>query len=164
MRKKRTVLQSDLETGEVLDGVVAYIPRKKQNGFGKGWFAMGQSEALDVLIGFERLEDLKVFCVLLKHLDYENHITAKQTDVAQQLGIQPPNVSRAIKRLLEMGAILKGTKPGYSYQLNPEFGWKGSATNHKQALSDHRKKRMKAANITGVVEGGAAQKKSPRKK
>lgn len=140
MRNQRTIINRDLDTGEVLDGVLVYSPPRKYNGFEKGWFAMG-NEALDVLIGFERLEDLRVFCTLLKHLDYENHISARQADVAQSLGMHPSHVSRAVKRLLEMGAILKGSKPGFLYQLNPEFGWKGKAGNHRKVMTDRRKKR-----------------------
>jgi hypothetical protein len=34
----------------------------------------------------------------------------------------------------------------------PEFGWKGSGDNHRKALADQRKARMKAAKITGVVK------------
>jgi Firmicute plasmid replication protein (RepL) len=162
MGKKRTIIHQDVDTGEVLEGVLVYSPPKKYNGFEKGWLAMGQSEALDILIGFERLEDLRVFCTFLKHLDYENHISAKQVEVARSLGMQPSHVSRSVKRLLGMGAILKGSKPGFLYQLNPEFGWKGSGDNHRKALDDHRKARMRAAKITGVVKTPPADTKDPK--
>jgi hypothetical protein len=41
-----------------------------------------------------------------------------------------------------------------SLKLNPEYGWKGSAKNHVVALDQLRKDRMKAAKISGVVQGG----------
>lgn len=143
MRRKRTII--DAETGEVLDGVLSYFPPKRRNGFGEGWLAMGQYETLDVLIDeFGRLEDVKVFFVLLKHLTYDNHISAKQVDIAHRLGMHATNVSRAMRRLMEMGAIFKGSRPGYPYRLNPEFGWKGSAKNHVIAIDQHREERTKA--------------------
>ena len=39
------------------------------------------------------------------------------------------NVNRSIKKLIELGVILEGVKIGISrsYELNPNFGWKGSA-------------------------------------
>ena len=41
-----------------------------------------------------------------------------------------------------------------SYRLSPNFGWKGSARNHVIALDQERKRRMAAAGITGIVQGG----------
>jgi predicted transcriptional regulator len=154
--RRRRIRQIDSETGEVLEGYVAYLLPKRQNGFHRRWFAMAQDNALDMLMQSTRLDDTRVLAALLKELDYENLILTSQADIARKLGMQPSNVSSAIKRLVQSGVILKGPKRGtnYSYKLNPEFGWKGSAKNHVKALDEHRNERMKAAKITGVVEGG----------
>ena len=151
--RRRRISQIDLETGEVLEGYVAYLAPKRQNGFQGRWLAMGQDDALDMLMQCKRLDDVRVLAALLKELDYENLIIANQAAIARKLGMHRQHVSGAIKRLVDSGAILKGPKLGMncSYQLNPNFGWKGSAKNHVKALDAHRKKRMKAANITGVV-------------
>ncbi len=129
-----------------LDGVVAYFATKRQNGFVGGWSAMAR-EAFAVLKMFTRLEDFRVLMALMEQLDYENLIVATQATIAHDLGMQPSNVSSAIKRLVESGVILKGPKRGtnFSYQLNPEFGWKGSAANHKKALNKHQKEKRKLA-------------------
>ena len=154
MARKR-IGQVDLKTGELLEGFVAYLAPRRQNGFSERWFAMAQ-DALDALMQFTRLEDFRVLMALLKRLDFENLITANQAEIARDLNLDPAQVNRALKRLQEVGAIFQGPKVGTSrtYRLNPQFGWKGSAKGHVKALEDYRQERMKAAGISGVVDGG----------
>lgn len=144
--------QFDPETGEILEGFVAYVVPKRINGFDKRWFAMAQ-DALDILGQFTNDPRMKVFFALLKRLDYENLITANQAEIARELDMQRANVNRAIRQLVKIEAILEGPKVGTSrtYRLNPKFGWKGSAKNHINALDAERKARMEKANITGVI-------------
>lgn len=151
--RMRRIVQKDSETGETLKGVVAYFVPRRQNGFSEGWFAMANL-AFKALKMFTHLEEFRVLMALLELVDYENKIVVHQADIARELGMLRQNVSSAIKRLVEAGVILKGPKKGIncSYQLNPEFGWKGSGKNHVTALQKHREERMKAANITGVIE------------
>ena len=113
-------------------------------------------DALDVLAQFKRVEDFRVLMLLLKHLDYENLITANQAEIARELDMKRSNVNSAVKRLISVGAILEGPKVGTSrtYRLNPHFGWKGSAKNHVVELDKHRKERMKKAGISEVIDGG----------
>jgi predicted transcriptional regulator len=162
MGRKR-ITQTDEKTGETLVGLVAYFAPKRQNGFHEGWLAMGY-QAFKVAKMFTRSEDLRVFMALLEQVDYENKILTVQADIARDLGMQPPQVSRAIKRLLESGVIIRGKKAGIncSYQLNPELGWKGSAKNHVKALDEQRNKRMKAAKITGVVTTPPESEQDPK--
>ncbi|EBJ1927858.1 hypothetical protein DP473_24880, partial [Salmonella enterica] len=56
------------------------------------------------------------------------------------------NVSRSIKGLINLGVIIEGPKIGRSksYRLNPQFGWKGTVSNHKKALK----------NGLSVIQGG----------
>ena len=56
------------------------------------------------------------------------------------------NVSRAVKNLIEFEIILEGPKIGRSktYRLKPQFGWKGTVSNHKKALK----------NGLSVIQGG----------
>ncbi|WP_147238663.1 winged helix-turn-helix domain-containing protein, partial [Acinetobacter baumannii] len=67
-------------------------------------------------------------------------------DIAESLGMKKPNVSKAVKNLIEFGIILEGPKIGRSktYRLNPQFGWKGTVSNHKKALK----------NGLSVIQGG----------
>jgi hypothetical protein len=159
MGSTRRLFQVDSETGEVMqDGYVAYIAPKRKNGFTEGWMAMGQGEVAVSIASSQNLkgDDFRVFLTLLAHLEHENFILTPQAEMAKQIGMRPTHFSRSISRLIEEGVIEKGPKIGRmnSYKLNPEYGWKGSARGHVEALSEHRKARMSAAGITGVVEGG----------
>ena len=78
---------------------------------------------------------------LLSVLDYENLIQVSQAEIARELNMHRQHVQRSIKRLLDLGIVLEGVKIGISrsYRLNPNFGWKGSAKGHREALTDHLK-------------------------
>ena len=78
---------------------------------------------------------------MLARLDYENLIQVNQAEVSEQVGMNHHNVNRSIKKLIELGVILEGVKIGISrsYRLNPNFGWKGSAKGHREALHEHLK-------------------------
>ena len=107
----RHMQQIDHQTGEVVEGFVAYVVPKRKNGFQKGWMAMAQD------------------------------IQVNQAEVSEQVGMNRHNVNRSIKKLIELGVILEGVKIGISrsYRLNPNFGWKGSAKGHREALHEHLK-------------------------
>lgn len=93
-------------------------------------------------------EQTKVLMMLLADLDYENYIQVAQIDIADSLVMKKSSVSRAVKNLIEFGIILEGPKIGRSktYRLNPQFGWKGTVSNHKKALK----------NGLSVIQGGRA--------
>ena len=153
---RKKIVQMDLDTGEILDGIVAFMAPRRQNGFVEGWLAMAQLAAMDLAERRKELgeEGLAVVLMLLGSMGFENYMVISQAELGRRLGMHRQSVQKAIKRLIEMSVILEGPKVGQnrSYQLNPEFGWKGSAENHKKALEKQRKQRMKAANITGVVK------------
>ena len=67
--------------------------------------------------------------------------SVNQAEVSEQVGMNRHNVNRSIKKLIELGVILEGVKIGISrsYRLNPNFGWKGSAKGHREALHEHLK-------------------------
>ncbi|WGL94102.1 MarR family transcriptional regulator [Arsenophonus nasoniae] len=132
MAKKYTQIDSD--TGEEVGSFVAIIRPKQKSAFERH-FTMNQAALL--LIANELNHDqMRVLMALLADLDYENYIQVSQMDIAKILKMQKSNVSRAVKNLLEFGVILEGPKIGRSktYRLNPQFGWKGTVSNHKKAL------------------------------
>jgi len=100
--------------------------------------------------------DLRVFLGLVASLDFENLLVLNQAELGRKLNIRRQEIQRSIKRLLTLGVVLEGPRIGVSrsYRFNPEFGWKGTAKNHVTALKDERSKRMKAAGISGVIDGG----------
>ena len=98
-------------------------------------------DAASVLKQVKRVEDFRVLMALLEQLDYENLITTNQAEIARDLEMDRAQVNRAIKRLIEAGAVFEGPKVGISktYRLNPEFGWRGSGRNHIAALDVERR-------------------------
>ena len=70
----RHMQQIDHQTGEVVEGFVAYVPKRK-NGVQKGWMAMAQ-EAM-MMLAFKKAiplsNDMKVMWAMLARLDYEPH-------------------------------------------------------------------------------------------
>ena len=133
--------QIDSETGEIIDGFVAYVVPKRKNGFGQGWLAMALNGAEILAQSNLSGNDFKVLMKLLSVLDYENLIQVSQAEIARELNMHRQHVQRSIKRLLDLGILLEGVKIGISrsYRLNPNFGWKGSAKGHREALTDHLK-------------------------
>jgi biotin operon repressor len=159
---KKKAVQIDSETGEVLGGSFVYLePRKQRNYFSEGWLAMAQAAAKTFAKHRKELgeEGLAVLLMLISELDFENHILVNQAAIGREIGMARQSVQQAIKKLIELGAIAEGPKKGQSrsYKLNPEFAWKGSIQNHAKAVAEN-KKRMKAAGITGVLDGGKSEK------
>ena len=140
----------DPETGEVLKGVFAFIPDRYRSPFGKDFFVMAQ-EALAYLAQNRRHlgeEGLAVFCCLASRLDFENFILINQAEAARELGMLPPNFSRAVKRLETLGILSKGPKTGKSatWRLNPQVAWKGTGKKHFGALREAQKRGWKLIN------------------
>ena len=129
----RHMQQIDHQTGEVVEGFVAYVVPKRKNGFQKGWMAMAQEAMMMLAQSNLTGNDMKVMWAMLARLDYENLIQVNQAEVSEQVGMNRHNVNRSIKKLIELGVILEGVKIGISrsYRLNPNFGWKGSAKGHR---------------------------------
>ena len=146
----KRVVSSVMDTGEVMEGAVLgmFFP-KRQNGFREGWIAMAQ----DALMAVAKMdlgdEARRLLFAILAKLDYENYILLNQAEIGADIGMQRANVSRALGKLEAEVVLLRGPKAGRSstFRLNPAFGWKGSAENHRKAL----KERMKASNISGIV-------------
>lgn len=142
---RRTELETvDPETGEVLKGAFVFIPEKHRSPFGKDWFAVAQ-DALTYLAKNRKTlgeEGFAVFCAMAGKLDFENFILISQADMARDLGMQPSNLNRSIKRLEELGILMRGPKSGRSptFRLNPTVGWKGKSKMHFGALQEARKR------------------------
>mgnify|MGYP002706109284 CR=1 FL=1 len=130
------IKQVNSDTGEVLDGVLVWMPKKRISPFERH-FTMNQ-DALKILANKLNYEQFRVLMMLLADLDYENYIQITQQDIASSLDMQKSNVSRAVKGLIELQIVLEGPKVGRSktYRLNEQFGWKGTVSNHKRALKN----------------------------
>ena len=144
MAKRYT--QIDQETGEEIGSFVAIIRPKQKSFFGRH-MTFNQDMFLHIANRLNH-EQTRVLMVLFYRLDFENYICIPQSEIAQELGIQQPHVSRALKGLLTEEIITPGPKVGQikSYKLNPHYGWKGSVTNHNKALKHG----------LSVIDGGKA--------
>lgn len=146
------------DNGEYHEGAVPILVQpKRKNGFVDGWVAMSQ-QALS-MIARDRdlgLDAQRVLIDLMGRLDFANYLLVNQREISSELGMHPPNVSKAISLLTSKGILIKGPKAGRSltFRLNPEYGWKGSAKSHQEALAERRR----AAGITGVIQGGKGRK------
>ena len=146
----KRVASSVMDNGEVMEGALLrmFFPKRKK-GCGEEWIAMAQ----DALMAVAKMdlgdEARRLLFAILAKLDYENYILLNQAEIGADIGMQRANVSRALGKLEAEGVLLRGPKAGRSstFRLNPAFGWKGSAENHRKAL----KERMKASNISGIV-------------
>ena len=70
----RHMQQIDHQTGEVVEGFVAYVVPKRKNGFQKGWMAMAQEAMMMLAQSNLTGNDMKVMWAMLARLDYENLI------------------------------------------------------------------------------------------
>lgn len=151
----------DLDTGELMEGAVVgmFFP-KRQNGFGKGWVAMSQNAMVELAKSDLGQQEWRVLAIVLGKLDFENYLLLSQADIGKELGMQAPHVSAAIKHLVGLGVLVRGPKAGRSstFRLNPSYGWKGSASNHKNALRE----RMKTAGLSVVKAAPAEPVRDPR--
>jgi predicted transcriptional regulator len=125
--------------GEIHEGVVTLIARKRKNGFAS-WLAMSQEAMIMLAKADLSNEQRRVLFYLLGIMEYENGVRVTQTEIAVALNMYRQQVNRAMSRLLQDGIILRiireGVKVGYKF--NPNYCWRGSAKNHVIALKDHR--------------------------
>ena len=81
-------------------------------------------------------QQYRVFLKLLSKVDFENYLTINQGDIANELDMKQPNVSRAIKALCARNLNIEGPRAGLNktYPFNPYIAHKGS--NAKQTIAD----------------------------
>ncbi len=149
----------DKYTGEEFGFPV--IVGRKRNPYGKGW-VMNSQEALEILAKDKEItgEAYRVLFFICARLDFENWVQVPVTEIANELDLRQPNVSRAMKVLEEKEIILRGPKVGrsYAFMLNPEFGWKGQVKNldeyrkERDELEHREKKRARTKNNLKLVE------------
>ena len=150
----------DIYTGEQY-GLPVLVGRKN-NPYANGWYMGNQELAREV---FAKDKDIKsethrVLWFIISILDFENWVQLSITEIANELGMRQPNVSKAIKVLENKEVILRGPKVGrsFSFRFNPEFGWKGKVKNlddyrkEKEDQENHRKNRTRYEENLKLVE------------
>ena len=124
------------DQGEISGGFDAVIRPKQTSAFPRH-FSMNQG-ALRSLAKALTGEQFKGLMLMLADRDYEIFIQIAQADIAEILGMQKTNDSRADRALRDVGEIFEEPKVGRSkiYRLTEQFGWKGIVTNRKKALKN----------------------------
>ena len=116
------------------------IVGRKRNPYIKGW-VMNSQEAMVALAKDKDIkgETHRVLWFIGGILDFENWVQLSITEIANELDLKQPHVSRAMKVLEEKEIIIRGPKVGrsYAFMLNPNFGWKGKVKN----LDNYRKQK-----------------------
>ena len=113
-----------------IGGDIDAIYKYNNSIFGKGGEFMAIYQAAFDYIGNQKEltgETLRVFIKLLSKLDFDNYIRISQSELAKEMNITRPNVTKAIKKLQEFDIIREGARAGLSktYRLNPSVGHKG---------------------------------------
>ena len=149
----------DKYTGEEFGFPV--IVGRKRSPYGKGW-VMNSQEALEIVAKDKDIkgETYRVLFFICARLDFENWVQLSVTEIANELDLKQPSVSRAMKVLETKEIILRGPKVGrsYAFMLNPEFGWKGKVKNldeyrkERDELEHREKKRSRTQNNLKLVE------------
>lgn len=129
------------DRGEFHPGMIpVFVGRKINSPYGVRWMQINQ----DFLKELATRKDvggevLRVFLYLNARLEFENLIQVPQIEIAQELRMHKQAVNRAIKRLENLGIIIRGPKVGRSssWRLNPQAGWKGRIVNLRKAQREH---------------------------
>lgn len=90
--------------------------------------------------------EYRVRDMLLGLIHIGNWAIINQSEIARQLRIDQADVSKAIKRLIALGIVIKGEKMGkmYQYMIAPGFAFKGALPEGqelvKKAAKEHKAK------------------------
>jgi DNA-binding MarR family transcriptional regulator len=131
----------DLDTGELVGGgVPVWFGVKCKSPYEEGWVAMNQN----FLKEFAARKDVtgevfRVFLYLDARLSFRNLIQIPQTEIAEDLGMRKQHVNRAIRKLEQLGIILRDPNAKHisAWRLNPNAGWKGKVKKLRPAIEQH---------------------------
>ncbi|MBR6012710.1 MAG: replication/maintenance protein RepL [Selenomonadaceae bacterium] len=115
--------------------VKGYFPLKEKK-LGKDWIALYQQAISTIADMNLPNEQYRVFLKLLSKVDFENYLTVSQQNIADELSMKRPNVTKAIKALCEKNIVIEGPRAGLNktYRLNPYIAHKGK--NRKETILD----------------------------
>ncbi len=79
-------------------------------------------------------QDLRVALTIISNLSYDNKFTLSHKQLAEQVGIQRPNATKSVNKLVKKGYLQIIGKQGQQnlYMFNPSVAFKSKAKNLKQ--------------------------------
>jgi len=125
-----------LGTGNEVKG---YINSRRPRNFKGGIFMIIFQDGLEWL-SEQNLKgmEMKVLLRIMSQLDFDNYWYVEQKYLAEKMGIDQSNLSKAIKKLVNLGILYKDTREGKkAYRLNPNIAHKGGK-NYKKTLADYK--------------------------
>jgi hypothetical protein len=138
----------DMETGELLEGM-PLLDRKKAKHYWETMFVVTFQDALKAVAPKLSGESSRVLMYLFGTVGMNNEWKIlNQREIAEEMEMQRPQVSRALRDLSDKKIITKGARigKGHAYLLNPNLGWKGPFKNHAPV-------KHKSAPLT-LIKGG----------
>lgn len=118
--------------------VTAYFTPPKKKNYPVKWLLLWQDESGIGVSMVEQakstamtLTDYRVRDFLMGTIGLGNFVFVNQTEVARELSVHRVTVVESIKRLCDMGILVKGPKSGRSntYMVNPAFCFNGGIGN-----------------------------------
>ena len=132
MRKRKIIGCVD-EHGELHQGIPVFCRTKIHSPYGENWMQINQHFLEEFAARRDvGLEVYRVFMYLNARLDFHNIIRVPQVEIAKALGMRAPDVSRAVKKLVDLGILIPGPVAS-AWRLNPQAGWKGKVVDLREA-------------------------------
>lgn len=100
---------------------------------------------------FMNRSTLRVFMYLLGKIGYGNKIDKSQVQIAEGLKMQPSQVSKAIKLLIEKSVIAYSKKERVFY-LNPKLGWRGSIVEYDKFVQKKKYEKIQLGEYVDELE------------
>jgi len=131
--RKRKIIGCVDEHGELHQGIPVFCRTKIHSPYGENWMQINQHFLEEFAARRDvGLEVYRVFMYLNARLDFHNIIRVPQVEIAKALGMRAPNVSRAVKKLVDLGILIPGPVAS-AWRLNPQAGWKGKVVDLREA-------------------------------
>lgn len=125
----------DTRTGEELPELPVLFQKEIKHSFGKEYFVGFNAKFKEIAKDKDlNWESGRVFYFLLGSLDYQNFVLIRQKNIAEELQMSQPQVSRALKKLEKKGyvTIQDGVDRVKAYRISSEAAWKGSGKSFKK--------------------------------
>jgi hypothetical protein len=126
----------EVDTGAILSGVRLELSKERgaSNPFNGRWHKMASKGWLRLAEARLSPSSSRVLYVMFYLMKEGNRIRATQEALAKDAGMFQPDVSAAIKDLVDSDIIQRGGERGL-YLLNPQIGFIGDSEQHQEAVS-----------------------------